>query len=281
MDANPVEPTDAPPRRSPAEGSPGRSGVGTAWKVAASVFAVLLLGWGTLQVVSQLAHEERTTSTTFDAAGLTVLDVQVDSGSINVVGTDAEDVTVTARISDGLLSTAERQTIVGDRLELRGRCPGPVSNFCDVAYTIEVPARMGVYARSENDSIRLTGVEGDIDARSNNGPVVVRGSGEGRLRLATDNGTVDGTDLRAAEVDADTDNGSVTLVFARPPTAVEATSDNGDVTVAVPDDGTAYAVDVATSRGSDAAPIRTDPSSRRTIRVRSDNGSVLITYRPG
>ena len=86
-------------------------------------------------------------------------------------------------------------------------------------------------ARLDNDGIRLTGVTGDIDVRSANGGVTVRGSGDGTLALRSDNGNVTGTDLRASVVDAHSDNGNVSLAFHDAPTAVEATGDNGPVTV--------------------------------------------------
>ena len=278
-----------PPRSSaeppPRPTAPPRGGrPATTWKVLAGLAAVIVLILGTLQVVALLAHEERTTMTTYDAGGLTTLDVDVDDGTLTVVGTDDSrgpgTITVTARISDGLQSTSERQTVAGDRLELRGRCPGFISNFCRVSYTVELPSSMAVRARSDNGDIRLTAMVGDLDLRSDNGSVSVRGSGPGLVRLGTDNGSVDATDLRAATVAATSDNGAVSLAFARSPVAVEATSDNGAVTVVVPDDGSSYSVDIASSNGSTAAPIRTDPSAARSLRARSDNGDVLVTYAP-
>jgi hypothetical protein len=252
--------------------------VTVAWKVAASVVGALVLVWGTLQVVAQLAHEERTTTTEYGAAGLRALDVQVDSGSITVVGTASDTVTVTAHVSDGLRATSERQTVDGDRLVLRGDCPVFVSNFCDVSYTIEVPAGLAVRARSDDDDIRLNGVEGDVDARTGNGSVTVRGSGAGRLVLGSDNGGVTAVDVRAAQLDAHSDNGDVVVSFRRPPSTVVATSDNGDVQVELPDDATGYAVEVHSDNGSTATSIRTDPSADRTVTARSDNGDVLVTY---
>ena len=70
--------------------------------MAASLAAAAVLLWGLSLAVTQIAHEERTTTSEFDAAGLSTLDVHIDSGSLTVVGTDADVVKVTARISDGL-----------------------------------------------------------------------------------------------------------------------------------------------------------------------------------
>jgi hypothetical protein len=246
--------------------------------VAASITAVVVLLWGLSLAVTQVAHEERTTTSEFDAAGLSTLDVRVDSGSLTVIGTDTDVVKVTARISDGLRSTSERQTVNGDRLELRGSCPAFLSSFCTVDYTVELPARMIVTARLDNDGIRLTGVTGDIDVRSSNGGITVRGSGDGTVLMRSDNGNVTGTDLRAAVVEGHSDNGEVSLGFVDAPRAVEATSDNGDVTVTVPDDASTYAVITSSSDGSTAAPVRTDPGSSRRITAKSSNGDVLVTY---
>ena len=274
----PTAPPPPSPPRPPATTGPSPR-ARTAWKVAACFAAVAVLLWGASTAVTQLAHEERTTTSEFDAAGITTIDVAIDGGSLTVVGADTDRITVTARISDGLRPTSERQELDGDRLVLRGRCPTFLSNFCNVDYTVEVPEGMAVKARLDNDGARLTGVTGDLDIGTENGGVTVRGSGTGVVRLRSDNGSVVATGPRAAEVDAHSDNGRVELSFTEPPTTVEATSDNGDVSVEVPDDGTAYVVDTGSANGSSAAAVRTDPDSDRRIRAASDNGDVLITYR--
>ena len=241
---------------------------------------MVVLSWGASLAVTQLAHEERTTTSEFDAAGLRTLDVHVDEGSLTVVGTDDDVVRVTSRISDGLRSTSASQTVDGDTLELRGSCPVFLSNFCSVDYTVEMPSRLAVRARLENNGIRLTGVEGDVDLGTDNGSIRLQGSGRGTVVLSSDNGSVTGTDLRASDVTARTGNGDIALSFERSPFLVEARSDNGGVDVEVPDDGTSYAVTTRSSDGSTAAPIRTDPDSARRITATSSNGDVQVTYRP-
>jgi DUF4097 and DUF4098 domain-containing protein YvlB len=260
---------------------PPSRGARTFWKVVASLAAALALLWGAGQFVVQLAHEERTTSTEHAADGLRAVDVRVDKGAITIVGTTDDTVRVSARISDGLRSTEESQTVVAGVLELRGDCPAFFTSFCNVAYTVEVPADMSVVARTNNDNVTIDGVRGAIDARSGNGRIEVRGSGTEPLSLGTDNGRVVGVELRSTEVDASSDNGTVELAFRDAPDRVRATTDNGSVRVTLPDDGGAYLVDVDTDNGSASAPIRTDPNATRTITARSDNGGVLVTYAPG
>ena len=66
--------------------------------------------------------------------------------------------------------------------------------------------------------------------------------------------------------------------MARAPRSVRAESDNGDVVVIVPRGSELYAVDATTDNGDAATPIRTDPSARRRIVARSDNGDVTVRY---
>jgi hypothetical protein len=268
----PAPPPAARPDRPPSKGAR------TFWKVVASIAAVLGLLWGASQVVVQLAHEERTTSTEHAAEGVRTVDVRVDNGAITIVGTTDDTIRVTARISDGLRATGESQTVVDGVLELRGDCPAFFTSFCNVTYTVEVPAGMSVVARTNNDDVTVDGVRGAIDARSGNGRIEVRGSGSEALRLGTDNGRVVGLDLHASDVHASSDNGTVELSFREAPDHVRASTDNGSVRVAIPDDGGSYLVEVDTDNGSASAPIRTDPNATRTITGRSDNGDVLITY---
>ena len=134
--------------------------------------------------MTQIAHEERTTTTEFDATGLSTLDVHIDSGSLTVVGTDTDIVKVTARISDGLRPTSERQTVDGDRLELRAACPAFLSSFCNVAYTVEVPGPDGRCGPGSTTTTSASPAStGDIDVHTDNGGVTVRGSGDGDLTL--------------------------------------------------------------------------------------------------
>ena len=97
----------------------------------------------------------------------------------------------------------------------------------------------------------------------------------GSIRATNDNGSIEGAGLRSQIVRADTDNGRVTLTFVAPPTSVLATSNNGSVEVVVPDDGTAYRLEMDTDNGSqnNELPL-VDANADRSIVVRTDHGSV-------
>ena len=60
---------------------------------------------------------------------------------------------------------------------------------------------------------------------------------------------------------------------------VDAASSAGSVSVAVPDDGTAYAVNAHSSAGSTHVDIATDPKSKRTIKATSSADGVRVLWR--
>lgn len=275
---------DRPPDR-PSGGPPGR-GPGRAaspvihrlWRVGGSLAAVGILGLGTMEAVSQLAHEEETFVREVDGAGLRRVEVDNGAGAVHVVGTEGDDVTIQARVSHGLRATGHSERVVGDRLVLEASCPLIGSDFCSVTYTLEVPEDVAVEVRGES-TITVSDIAGPVEASTDNGSVeAARIAGD--VRLESDNGRVVGTDLTAAAAHASSDNGRVELGFLDPPSAVEATSDNGRVEVVLPNEPDVYyVVDVSTDNGTAATPdIRTDPESERTVTAGSDNGNVTVRY---
>jgi hypothetical protein len=245
------------------------------WKVFAGVLVVAALVWGPYSVVTLLAHEERVETSSYPAAGISVVDVAGASGSIEVTGADIDTIEVRAEISDGLRATGESQVVRGATLQLRSTCPVFGSDFCSVDYEIRVPRAVELRLDGDNGSIEVTGTSGPISADGDNGSIRLTAV-SGPLQVATDNGRVEGTQLRSQQVSADTDNGRLQLEFATAPMTVLATGNNGRVGVVVPPDGTAYRVDVRTDDGSEDVSVPTDPTSARSITVRTDNGSASV-----
>jgi hypothetical protein len=261
-------------------GRPAHPALNRLWRVGGSLAAVGVLGVGTVQSVSLLAHEEETVVHRFDGAAVRLVDVSNQAGAVHVVGTDGDEIQVRARVSHGMRSTGHSERIDGDRLVLRASCPVFGSSFCHVTYTVEVPEDVDVRVRADG-RISVSDVTGDVDASTDNGRVEAARVG-GDVLLASDNGRVVGTELSAGTADADSDNGRVELTFLDPPRSVTARSDNGSVEVVLPDTPDDYVVDVSSDNGTAASPdIRTDPESGRTVTASSDNGDVTVRYAPG
>jgi hypothetical protein len=249
----------------------------TAWLVIGSVVTVAALLGGVSNIVGLLAHEMETRIVTVPAADIAVLEVHSDAGSVTVRAADVTEITVRARIGHGLRRSGSSVEVVDDRLVVRGSCPVFGSQWCDVRYTIDVPAGIDVVVRADNDDVRVSGVTGVLDLHSGNGSVRADDVG-GSLTMSSDNGSIRGTGVVADTVDARTDNGDVAIEMRVAPRMLNARSDNGDVEVVVPDDAATYAVDISSGNGSVDSALRTDPASERRVTISSDNGNVSASY---
>jgi Putative adhesin len=253
---------------------------GLGWKAVGGLLAIGTVGWGAFNVVTLVAHEERTEVTTYDVADVRVIDVETSAGSVTIDGTPGRDeITVTARISDGLRETGESQALVDGRLELRASCPVIGSDWCEVKYTIEAPPDVEVRAESDNGRLTVRRIDGPVDLQADNGSVEVADL-PGDLTIGADNGSITGTRLVSATVTAETDNGSINLDFVDPPTTVDARSDNGRVEVVLPETEDFYNLDITTDNCQVSRDIRTDPTSPRRITIQTDNGDVTARYGP-
>jgi hypothetical protein len=242
-----------------------------------SILTVGAFGWGTLNVVELLAHGVTTVTEVFDADGIATIDIDNSNGRVVVTGTETDEITIVARVSDGLRATGHSNRVVDDRLEIRGTCPVLGSMWCSVTYRIEVPADVDVDIDADNDRVEVVDMRGALTIDNDNGSIDIRGA-DGPLRATTSNGSIDATGIRSATVFADSDNGSIEITMAVPPRQLEASTSNGSVTVVVPDTPDAYAVDADSDNGSVRNDVRTDPASSRTITLSSDNGNVTLRY---
>jgi hypothetical protein len=247
------------------------------WRVIGAVVAVGALGMGTAQAVSQIAHEEETIVETFDASGLTGLDVSNDDGNIRIVSHDADEIRVTAVVSSGLVATEHDMRIEGDRLVIRSGCPFLFSDFCSVTYTIAMPADLSVRARNNDAGIAVIGIDGSLDLATGDGAIEVDG-GRDTVRLHTEHGSIDATNIRAEQTEASSEHGTVRLAFADDPRQVAARSEHGNVEIVVPDSRATYQVSLSTQHGRTELLVRTDPASPRTITARSEHGDVSARY---
>jgi hypothetical protein len=250
------------------------------WKVFAGLLVLGALVWGPYQVVTLLAHAERTDDRSFSAAGLAKLAVDASSGSITVTAGDTASVDVHARISDGLRKTGESMRMDGDTLHLHSACPNYGSDWCHVDWDVTVPRNVAVVIESDNGHISVTGTSGVVDVNTDNGGIDLADL-TGTVRASTSSGRILAERLSSSTVTAGTDNGRVSLVFVAAPTTVSVTTDNGRAEVVVPADGSKYRVHATSDNGSRSVTIPEDSSSTRSINVRTDNGGITLRTTAG
>ena len=106
-----------PARRGTAAGRPGAS------SRRSSPIAALV--WGTFNVVNLVAHSETRFTRTFPAAGIARVDVSTDRGSVRVIASDRDDVSLSAYVSNGLGGTDHAARVRGNRLLVDASCAVP------------------------------------------------------------------------------------------------------------------------------------------------------------
>lgn len=253
------------------------STVRRSWMVAGGIATFVMLAFGTMQTVGLVARQESTVRHEFDAAELTRVEVTSDNGDVRVVGDEETTVRVVIHLEEGWSRIERTARVEGNRLVLSASCPTFGGPYCSADYEVHVPRGLAVVARSDNGDAAVSDVGGDATIGSSNGDVTGARLG-GIVLMGTDNGSVEGTELQSRLVQGTSSNGDVSLAFVRAPIDVEAESSNGDVDVVVPHGEELYAVDATTDNGDARTPVRTDPSGRRSIVARSDNGDVTVRY---
>jgi hypothetical protein len=228
-----------------------------AWRIVALVLAIPALLWGTLSVVNLLAHGEHRFTRTFSAAGITTIDVSTDRGSVRVLASDRDDISLHGYISDGLGGTDRSARVRGSRLEVEGSCAFPLAYWCTASYTLRVPRGVAVTLWSGSGDVMVSGLQG-------------------RAQLSSQHGSIDAERLHSVDVRATTEHGSVHLQFAAAPREVHASTTHGDVTVVVPKGSGPYRVHASTDHGATNTVVRTDPSASRVIDATTEHGDVTV-----
>lgn len=261
-------PTDQPPSSRRPEG--GRH---TTLRVLAAVLAVLVVAFGALALVSLLARSHRQFSASY--AGVSRVDVDADFETLHVTRGHAG-----VRLDRSYAWSIGRPTVaqhrVGNRLVVSSTgCGFTVGLGCTGSVSLSVPPGVTLHLRTDNSSVSVQQVDGDVDAATSNGAVEVSGT-SGRLRLHSSNGRIRATGLRSPRVDASTSNGDVELGFSTAPEGAVARTSNGSIDVTVPGDGRLYRVDATTSNGSRRISVPTDTAASRIIEAHTSNGTVRI-----
>jgi hypothetical protein len=270
---HPLLPPVAPPRSTTAPGPGGPAAGRVLVLLIGAVLTVAFLATGAFAVAGHLGHEERTDAVAAPA-GLRRIVIDVPSGSITVRGTAAGDVRGTRHVSRDLVAPNLSEQVEGDTLRYRATCPLFIVHSCGVSYDLEVPRDVSLVLNTHAGTVRVAGIDGDVDANSTAGPVEADDMG-GTLELTSGAGHVRGTGLRSDRVTSGSGAGGVDLVFDRAPTSVSARSGAGAVAVTVPDDGRAYRVD-AHGAGAETVDVPQDRTSANTIAVSSSAGPVTV-----
>jgi hypothetical protein len=245
------------------------------WRVGGSLLVVAFLVQGTINWVSQLAHEEYTEQEVVPASGITEVEIRNHAGQVEVTSAPpgTEEITVTAEISDGLQRTRRSREVVDGRLELDASCP-LISDFCSVRYEVEMPADIDLTVRTLDGQVAVRGLDGRVEALSR-GRIDAREL-SGTVRLHSQQSRVEAHSLTSEDVEV-VAVGRAYVELLEPPRRVSARGGTfGTVEVVVPDDGGTYRLDVSALLGNtETGTVRHDPDSDRVIEARGNLGVVV------
>ncbi len=211
----------------------------TRTKVLIRVGAVAVMAGGV--VVLDLVTDQSHHSSRQFAGTVNVVDVDMSSGSLRVIGTNDPVVTVDVTTHGGLRSADHSETVDGDHLRLRSDCGLDVlAPSCGVDFVVHVPRHVSLVAQGDGVSVDLSGISGDADVSIN--------------------------------------GGDAHLQFVSSPHTVKARVNGGKIDVALPDDRTEYHVKARAEGGSTHVDVRTDPSADQLIDVKASGGSINVKY---
>jgi len=191
-------------------------------------------------------------------------------GDIALRAGDVDQVEVTRWFTGG--SDEASWELTGDQLTLAVDC-GFLSS-CEVRYEVVVPRTVAVLVRGSNADVLATGFEEPLDIVTENGTITVEDVA-GDLSLRSTSGHQQATGLTAQRVDAQASSGAIDLLVTEAPSRLAVATENGAVSVQLP--AAAYALSVQTDSGSIESSITDDPRSPRTIEVITENGDITLT----
>ena len=266
--------THAAPSPATPSGRAGR----IAWIAVASVATLLALAWGLIGVLDLMARSQTTYGDRFPATEVSVVEVDVPSGTVSVAVTGDSEISADIVARRGIFANEVTRVVDDGRLVIRSECGGPLAfGSCSADVTLRVPSGVAVVAHSSHGDIEVAGVTGGITATSSSGDILVRESA-GPMRLQTSHGDIEASDLATGDVDADTSSGHIRLALVVPAETLRLSSSHGDIDVTVPDTDDEYRLDLSSSHGDVNGAVRNDPTSDRTITAHTSSGHVTVSY---
>ncbi|MDP9847912.1 DUF4097 family beta strand repeat-containing protein [Streptosporangium lutulentum] len=185
------------------------------------------------------------------------IQIEADSGGIEVTESDRQDIHVIERLSWRKNKPVASHETQGDTLVLKFTCPGSWigGTNCEVGYQVEIPRGLSVKATSDSGEVTLRDLSGDVDVTS-------------------DSGMIDAGGLAGKQVVSKTDSGAITLAFTAQPDKVKTSTDSGRTEVRVPEGP--YNIAATTDSGTKEIDATHDASAPRSITLSSDSGAIEV-----
>lgn len=200
--------------------------------------------------------------------------VTVDSGSVDIVGTDREGANIAVR-EHALVGVPSptSQGMADGQLRVVGLCPGGLVLRCRIDFRIEVPATALVEVTTGSADVTVEGMSRDVQVTTVHGRLLLKKLLGTSLQARTSTGTVTGSELAATQV-AVRAKGDVQLALTTSPDALTVTSSKGAIDVSVPD--APYAVRTDSAIGLVNVEVQRNPDSRHAIALTAPEGDIRV-----
>lgn len=246
----------------------------TFWIATSSLLAAVTFGWAGFSLFALTAREDVSFNRTFSDPGDTLnLDI---SGTVTVLPGDDGKIHIEAKGYRGFKAPAHSETFSDGKLSIKSRCHN-IAGWCELNYTVRIPASMNIVATSIDGTFRSSGITGNIDVRTVDGNITVDGA-KGFLKLHTSDGRIRANNLSAENVDLQSGDGSIRASFISSPQVVTTRSNDGSTHLKFVDNLDDYNVDINTGDGTSHNEIRTNTASNRLISAHAGDGNITLTY---
>jgi hypothetical protein len=255
----------------------GRSGAGRFFRVLGALVAVgvVLLGARAAVGAATLTDDHGHASYPFNGNQLVIVG-NGSTSSLHITAGQPGRVEVDRVVFHDIQRPAVTERMDGNRLQVGIRCPNFVVVRCEARYDLKIPANVNLQIDNPDGDIRVSGITGTMDVRSDSGAISLQG-GSRNVRLRSNDGAIRATGLAADTVDASSDSGSVTIALTVVPQRLAARSNDGAIRLRVPPGPTTYRVDASSRDGRVTVNVPKDDDSPRRIIAINDSASVTIS----
>ncbi|MFD9409951.1 hypothetical protein ACFWBN_23460 [Streptomyces sp. NPDC059989] len=275
----PGPPGPSGPTRATAQARPWQR---TAWIAAAVLSALLIVAPATWQAWSYSTSRSGVAVGGSDGRPVTALEIVGGGANVTVTPRADQEVGYRAELSWSLRAPTIEESWLGDTLRLTPRCPGVGSWLtsgvgCSVQLGVTVPVGIPVKVTAGSGQVDISGLGGTVDADVGSGRINLTAL-RGALRAKVGSGSLVATGLTSTEADIRVDSGRAAAVFLTPPDHVTARAGSGRVAVTVPAATRFRVTCEATGGRCQVPPALHDPSSPRTLDLRTAVGRAAATY---
>ena len=207
---------------------------------------------------------------------------ETGDGSIKVQGIETSDCKMLAKIV-AHARTEERAQELAEQVEVRLESTGAGlkvvtegprtmgNTWYTVSLEVKVPVQTGLVLGTDDGSVHIAGITGDVDARTSDGSIEAE-TIKGNAKLRTSDGSITGTRLEAGTLDLHTNDGGIKISDA---SAKSCTAKAADGNITLTD---VRADSIAADTGDGA--IRCQRVAADRMDCHTSDGSIHIDYAP-